>query len=197
MNAHPVPEHDAIVLAGGRGTRLGGVDKAGLMIAGRPLLGHALAAAAAAQTVVVVGPVEAPQGVLQTVEDPPDGGPVAGIAAGLAQLTAPAPWVLVLAVDQPGARPAALALLEAAVSAPEAVDALCHIDGAGRAQWLLSAYRSRALQRALAEMGETHDAPVRRLARLLRYAHVSDGQEHVGDVDTWDDVQEWERRLGK
>ena len=56
-------EHDAIILAGGRGERLGGVDKSSLVIGGQPLLGHVLAAASAAGTVVVVGRVQANEGV--------------------------------------------------------------------------------------------------------------------------------------
>ncbi len=192
----PPVEHDAIVLAGGRGERLGGVDKSSLVIGGQPLLGHVLAAASAARTVVVVGRVQAPDGVMVTSEDPPGGGPVAGIAAGMAALgDQPAPWVLVLAVDQPGARPAALALLAAIEATPESVDALCHVDRAGHEQWLLTAYRTRSLQHALLELGDSQGVAVRRLAALLRFAHVAEGGEFVGDIDTWADAEDWERRL--
>jgi GTP:adenosylcobinamide-phosphate guanylyltransferase len=45
----------AIVLAGGRGTRLGGRDKAAVEVAGRSLLERALSAVAGAATVVVFG----------------------------------------------------------------------------------------------------------------------------------------------
>ncbi|MGH8776871.1 MAG: NTP transferase domain-containing protein, partial [Jiangellaceae bacterium] len=46
---------DAVVLAGGRGSRLGGVDKPALRIGGRTLLDTALVATAAARSTVVVG----------------------------------------------------------------------------------------------------------------------------------------------
>lgn len=39
--------HQALILAGGRATRMGGVDKGLAMLSGRPLLAHALAALAA------------------------------------------------------------------------------------------------------------------------------------------------------
>ena len=49
---------DAVVLAGGRGSRLGGVDKAGIVLNGERLVDRAVAAARAngAERVVIVGP---------------------------------------------------------------------------------------------------------------------------------------------
>ncbi|WP_157663013.1 molybdenum cofactor guanylyltransferase, partial [Prescottella equi] len=46
----------AIVLAGGRATRMGGIDKPGLVVAGRRMLDTALDAVADCDRVVVVGP---------------------------------------------------------------------------------------------------------------------------------------------
>lgn len=192
-----MPRHDALVLAGGRGSRLGGVDKAGLVVAGRPLLERVLAATAEAQHTVVVGPVTAPPGVLVTSEDPPGGGPVAGIAAGLAVLPGGAPWVLVLAVDQPGAAGAARALLATLEDVPGTADAVCHRDPDGHPQWLLSAYRRPALEAALTPHGTGHGVSVRALVSGLAFHHPATGAEHVGDVDTWADHRAWEVRLGR
>ena len=50
------PPFDAVVLAGGAAARLGGADKPGLDLDGRPLLAHVLDAVAAAPRRVVVGP---------------------------------------------------------------------------------------------------------------------------------------------
>ena len=75
-----IGEFDAIVLAGGRGSRLGGIRKPELAVAGRRLVDVALAAVAAARRVVVVGDVEVPDGVALTREDPPYGGPVEAVA---------------------------------------------------------------------------------------------------------------------
>ena len=95
--------HDAVVLAGGAGERLGGVSKADVDLAGERLLDRVLTATTGATRTVVVGDVDVPEGVLRTVEEPPRSGPAAGIVAGLRALAAagdPAPWVLVLATDR-------------------------------------------------------------------------------------------------
>src|SRR4051794_8978521 len=92
----------AVILTGGTATRLGGLDKASLELADRSLLDHALAAVAGADEVVVVGPrAPAPAGVRFTREEPPGGGPLAGIAAGVSALTPGHRRVVVLAVDMP------------------------------------------------------------------------------------------------
>ncbi|WP_166790849.1 molybdenum cofactor guanylyltransferase [Cryobacterium mannosilyticum] len=97
-NPAPQPENaapavDLIVLAGGRGSRLGGTFKPAVEVAGRSLLARVLDARALARRVVVVGPDAArdaagpqPVPLIWALEDPPFGGPVAGIVAGLAAL---------------------------------------------------------------------------------------------------------------
>ena len=88
---------DGIVLGGGRSRRMG-TNKVLLEVDGRALLRTAVEALAGARKIALVAPPEVcahafPQGlpsnVVQTLEDPPDGGPVAGIQAGLAALAAP------------------------------------------------------------------------------------------------------------
>ena len=83
-------EFDAIILAGGRSSRLGGVPKSGLIYDGATLLERSLRAAGAARRTVVVGPDPGglPGGVLTCREEPPFAGPAAAIAAGLAALAA-------------------------------------------------------------------------------------------------------------
>jgi len=189
---------DAMILAGGRGMRLGGRDKAALTVAGQPLLGRALDAVTGAGRVVVVGPVAVPDGVAQVFEDPPDGGPVAGIAAGLNSLRTgrePAPWTCVLAVDQPDAARALAPLLAARSGAGDDVHAVCHRDASGHPQWLLAVYRTQNLLAALAPFGTGHGTPMRALVAELSFRYVQEGVEHVGDVDTWADHARWERRL--
>lgn len=191
-------QHDVIVLAGGGGTRLGGVDKASLEVAGRPLLERVLKGTANAEQVVVVGRTQVPDGVLRTMEDPPGGGPVAGIAAGLRALRedgdAEPPWTLVLAVDQPGAGDAVPALLGAAAVARPATDLVCPHDEEGHPQWLLAAYRTSSLRSALATFGTGHGVSVRRLVAGLTIADAPTG--HQGDIDTWEDHAAWQKCLG-
>lgn len=87
---------DAIVLAGGRGSRLGGVDKAALELGGERLVARVVAATreAGADRVVVVGPGSAavPDATLVR-EDPPFSGPLPALAAGLDALLASPPTI--------------------------------------------------------------------------------------------------------
>ena len=96
------PAFDAVVLAGGAGERLGGVSKPDIELAGRRLVDGVLVAVADAREIVVVGDVAVPDGVHRTLEDPPLGGPVAGVAAGLDVLATAGPradWTVLLACD--------------------------------------------------------------------------------------------------
>ncbi|PPG03811.1 molybdopterin-guanine dinucleotide biosynthesis protein [Pseudoclavibacter sp. RFBI5] len=106
----PTPGLDAVILAGGRGSRLGGVSKGDLEVGGRRLIDVALGAAhdAGASRTIVVGAVavQAPAELIR--EDPPFGGPAAGLAAALPSVSAP--WLLLLACDLPRA-PALVELL--------------------------------------------------------------------------------------
>jgi molybdopterin-guanine dinucleotide biosynthesis protein A len=199
------PPVDLIVLAGGRGERLGGQDKAALVVGGRTLLDRVLEAGPLlGGGVVVVGDTSVPDGVLRTVEDPPGGGPVAGTAAGLAALDrhrgadlgAAPPWVAVVAVDQPAALPALTALHAALADLPAGVDAVSHADADGHRQWLLAVYRRRALEGALARLDSPRDTSVRRLVADLSWHVVELGAQHVGDIDTWEAAREWDLRLG-
>ena len=137
------------MLAGGNGRRLGTVDKPALVVAGRTLLDVALDAVAPALT-VVVGPVRAlPPAILQTREEPPHGGPAAGLVAGLAALSDAgaldeAELVAVLAADLPGIDAAAIRRLTGAV-----LRAACRrrllVDPSGRDQYLAGVWRARCV----------------------------------------------------
>jgi len=116
----------ALILAGGKATRLGGVDKATLVVEGRTIFERQVAALSASVAEIVVS---APRDVpgFRCVRDPvADGGPLAGIAAGLA--AAATPWLLVLAGDMPWVTPALVERLLAETA--EDVDAVgIRIDG--------------------------------------------------------------------
>ena len=137
-----------IILAGGRGSRLGGQDKPGLVVGKRTLLGSVVAAgtAAGARQVIVVGP-ERPglDRVSFVSEQPPGTGPVPALRRGLAE--APPPWVAVLAADLPFLREAHLGALVAAAAGQHGA---VLVDGAGRPQWLAGCWRTGILRRAAA-----------------------------------------------
>lgn len=134
----------AVLLAGGRGSRLGGRHKPAIAVRGRTLLNHALAAVAGADRVVVVGPVEpTDRPVRWTREQPPGGGPVAALAAGLAEIDATE--IVVLATDLAGITAGTIDRLRNARTADGAV--LC--DATGRKQWLIGVWRTDRLRAAL------------------------------------------------
>ncbi|WP_299520320.1 molybdenum cofactor guanylyltransferase [uncultured Serinicoccus sp.] len=191
-----LPDVDLVVLAGGRGERLGGADKAALVVEGRSLLDRVLDADLGGR-VVVVGDTPVPTGVERTLEDPPGGGPVAGIAAGLEALEArpagrPTAWVAVCAVDQPQAAGVLARLRAQLPGAGTGVDALCPSDGTGRRQWLLAVYRRPVLDAALRRIGRAHHASVRSLVADLRWGEVEVDPGRLGDIDTWEDLRRWE-----
>lgn len=193
-------EFDAVVLAGGRAQRLGGTEKGSVVVAGRALVDHALAAVSGARSVVLVGPPSlARPGVVTVQESPPFGGPVAGLAAGLAALPGPGTAadgvVVVLACDVPGAARVVPALVAAALAAPAADGArLVGVDGAP--QHLVAAYRRTALEAALAALPDgPRDVAVRRVVGGLLLVDVPDVDDAGADADTWDDVRRLDTQL--
>lgn len=186
---------DAIVLVGGAGSRLGGVDKAAVELAGRTLVSYALEAVDAARTLVVVGETaaaEVPERAIRVVEDPPRSGPAAGTVAGLRAIEEPAAWTYLVACDVPGAVRAIQLLAEADVGAADGV-VLTEPDG--RRQWLLGRYRSAALHDAAATFGDPANRSMRALLGDLNLLTISADEQVWRDVDTWADHKAWARAL--
>ncbi|MGH2820743.1 MAG: molybdenum cofactor guanylyltransferase, partial [Actinomycetota bacterium] len=126
-------DFDAVILSGGAAGRLGGADKAELEVGGVRLLDRVLGAVPEADRVIVVGPRGSlDRAVVWAREDPPGGGPVAALAAGVAHVRAGV--VVVLAVDLPFVDRSLVATLREAVG--DADGALARDDG-GRDQPLL------------------------------------------------------------
>lgn len=89
----------ALILAGGRARRMGGIDKRELVVEGQTIFERQCAVLADRVTEIIVSSPR-PIAGFRTVTDPIEGGgPVAGIAAGLA--AARTPWLLVIAGDMP------------------------------------------------------------------------------------------------
>jgi molybdopterin-guanine dinucleotide biosynthesis protein A len=181
----------AVVLAGGTGVRLGGVDKASIEVAGRTLLEHALAAVAAAGEVVVVGPqVWTSRAVTWAREDPPHGGPAAALLTGLDTLLVRPELVCVLAVDMPRFSAGTLTRLIDVLHAGPDADAACLIDERRRVQWLAAVYRYDALLAARpTDRADQHGLSIRELVGPLRVAEVPALAEEARDVDTWEDLR--------
>ncbi|WP_170228433.1 molybdenum cofactor guanylyltransferase [Nesterenkonia populi] len=160
----------AILLAGGRGARLGGVDKASLTQHGRTLLKHWIEALSVrgAEEIVVVGPehlkdqvsmlpyaskepggggdpyVRERPNVTVVREEPAYGGPAAAVYAGMQALQAQTGHVLLLAVDVVDPGPLLNWLLDQA--AGSGAEAVVPLDWEGRDQFLSSAVPVQALR---------------------------------------------------
>lgn len=182
---------DAIVLAGGRSKRLGGTDKSALVFGGTTLLERACAALADARSGVIVGVVDLPPVGWDVVrEDPPFGGPAAGIGAGLVALgSATSELIVILACDLPYADQAFAALRDAG-GRGFGTDALIAADDSGRRQMLLGIYRASSLRTAVGQAGRLDGLSVRSLVAGLSFTEVPVPAGSTVDVDTWHDVEE-------
>ncbi|TLS42180.1 molybdenum cofactor guanylyltransferase [Streptomyces montanus] len=181
--------YDAVVLAGGAARRLGGADKPGLRVGGRPLLDRVLAACSgAATTVVVAGRRTTARPVEWAREDPPGAGPLAALDAGLRRTTAQ--YVVVLSADLPFMDEGTVRRLLTALRT-KATEGVLLTDPGGRDQPLVAAYRSAALRRELAALVAEHGGlaglPLRRLTGALDLTRIADPVASF-DCDTWDDV---------
>ncbi|PFG30571.1 molybdenum cofactor guanylyltransferase [Paramicrobacterium agarici] len=180
----------AIILAGGRASRLGGTDKASVDVGGRMLLEHVLAAVAGCAPIIVVGPPHLAQTVLRPYpevtlvrEDPPFTGPVAALAAALDALPdADSPETWLLACDLPRAGDI-VAQLSAPI--PPNADAVALVDADGREQWLAGRYRVPALRSAVDAVPQLSGASMRQLLSSIRLHLVPDRLGASCDLDTW------------
>lgn len=201
-----------VVLAGGRGTRLGlGVAKARVRLGGRSLIARAIETLEPLCDAVTV---VAPEGIAadlasetagrEVVFDAPGGkGPLAGLVAGLSLAHARgAEWAVALAVDLPFLRAETLAaLLELArrertlalLPAPDGLpQPLAAIYSAAAAPRLAAAFAAgvRGANEAVGALG----------ARLVRGAELEalpGGAAAFANVNTAGDLAEAERRLAR
>lgn len=186
----PLPPFAAVVLTGGTGSRMGGVDKASVTVRGRTLLDHALAATEEAAHVLVVGPpVAVPTGVRVVREEPPRGGPAAGLLAGHDALTeAGVEWLVVWAVDMPRVTSVTVRRLLAAAGSPsDHHDGAVLVDPHGRRQLCLAVSVAR-----LTDVRPPDGAHGRGLFRLLTdldLVAVPALDDEAVDVDTWADLE--------
>jgi molybdopterin-guanine dinucleotide biosynthesis protein A len=213
----------AVVLAGGAGRRLGGVRKPLIEVGGQRMLDRVLAAVADATPRIVVAPpgLDVPAGVRRVSEEPPGGGPVAALAAGLAALaegvgaiTGPCPAadgeatdggaadgevpdvVAVLAADLPFLSADAVQALRDALG-QSTVDGVVFVDGQGRRQTLCGVWHTGTLRAALLALPDHQGTALRRLLEGLDIGEVSydvPGPPPWYDCDSPEDLnraEEW------
>jgi molybdopterin-guanine dinucleotide biosynthesis protein A len=166
----PQPPYAAVVLAGGRAARLGGQAKPQLDVGGRPMLAAVLGAVADAEPRIVVGPPQGvPPGVVVVREDPPRGGPVAALKAGLAEV--PTDVVAVLAADLPFLTSGLIRSLRERLTG----DGVLVVDDTGQDQLLLGVWRTAVLRAAVADVrGPTSMRKVLSPLAVRRYRPLVD-----------------------
>src|SRR5690625_5072167 len=186
----------SMIIGGGQSQRMG-QDKSGLKIEGRTLLERTIDALSFSSEILVVAPPAALEAkpdwppVRFTQEDPPFGGPVAGLVAGVAAWShlPGSQQVIILPVDMPKPAPSAQRLAAADLSAQAArrpdgvagdaagaVDApagaMRELDGAvlddeeGWHQYLLVRFRVAVLLCESQAQGDSGDRWMRRFGRV-------------------------------
>lgn len=191
----------AIILAGGRGSRLDGADKAGIELGGRTLLEWALDGVIDAREVVVVGdPVPTERPVTFTRESPRYGGPVAGLLTGLDALMSVPRYVGVVGVDMPHVHHGTWRRLLAGAwtggsDAGSDARSDARSDGAiligpdGRWQLALVLDTAR-LQEVRPGYEQQHDYPLKKLLAPLTLTPVIARDREHQDIDTWADLRD-------
>ena len=110
----------ALILAGGKATRLGGTAKHEIVVEGRSIFERQTALLAPRVQEILVSTAQAMPGYRCVHDVLPDVGPLAGIAAGLRAMKTP--WLLVVAGDMPHlSAPVLDLMLDAANDLDEAV----------------------------------------------------------------------------
>lgn len=199
----------AVILAGGRSKRLGGVPKAGLVLDGATLLTRTVGAVAevidaqagngAQAKIAVVGPDHGMKAWLEDCahrprlhivqEDPPYAGPAAGIAAGVQALGDADGHVLVLACDMVQA--GALAhLLASALPGCGPLEGVMAVDR-GRRQPLAAIYPLVPLRAAIDAARTAHRLQNASVFSLLASVNLTEHSVPAGltaDIDTWEDA---------
>ena len=189
----------AVILAGGRARRLGGVDKATVSINGRPLidividgLGHT-AGLPAPTRIIVVGPTPAdrPRPHIDVMrEEPPFGGPVAAIGAAIDAVHTS--WIGIAAVDMPHTA-TLLARLHAAIPEFPATGVVAADEDA---RLTATAFlRTDAVRERLTELTASGGLPGRPLRTLLELDGVvqvvfrAPDQSLLADIDSPADLE--------
>lgn len=177
----------AVVLAGGTAVRMGGADKASIELRGRTLLEYSLDAVIDATEVVVVGEwVRTNRPVTFTREDPAQGGPAAGVLAGLDAFARRPRQLAVLAVDMPMVTMSTMGRLREAAEGHDGA-VLCAPDGQRQLVYVLDVERLESVRPAY---GEEFGLPMKKLTADLDLVEVPAIGDEARDVDGWSDLRD-------
>ncbi|GAA6525978.1 molybdenum cofactor guanylyltransferase [Intrasporangium sp. DVR] len=177
-----------------------GRHKPALTVGGRAIVARVIDAVPGWPVVVVGSGARVPEGTRVVSEQPPGGGPVAGIAAGWAALTDGSyaaelgpdgpDVVVVLAGDLPFLTRDHLEALVAAADGGVAVT----VSTSGP-NWLCSAWPAQLLRSRLAAVGAPAGVSVRRLLGDVPRVETPDRHDIATDVDTPEELEAARRRV--
>lgn len=184
----------AVVLTGGRSSRMGGRHKPGILVDGRPVIERILStlwSAAPSAEVVIAGSdtglsPSLQQKVTVVREEPHFSGPVAGVAAALEVVSPSEGVVLLLGGDLPFLSSTTLQKLLSVVIA-EAPVASC-VDATGHLQYLCSGWQQSVLLAQLEQIENPIGVPLRALFEGLTPEVVDCDPDELRDIDTPDDL---------
>lgn len=188
---HPV---HAVVLTGGRSSRMGGRHKPGIQLGGRSVIDRTLAtlwSVAPTAHVIIAGSDEGLSSsfrphVTVVREDPPFSGPVAGVAAAVDAMSISDGVTILLGGDLPFLSAATMRRLVQAAGAGAAV--VSCLDETERLQYLCSGWDTAILREQVAAIPEPAGAPLRALFSGLVPELISCDPNELRDIDTPDDL---------
>jgi len=184
-----------VILAGGRGSRLGGREKGDIMVGGDRLVDIVVGGALAAgcEPAFVVGEIRAEKA--ETLrEEPRFGGPVAGLAAALPHVRTD--WLMLLACDLPHARLLCHLLAESFHHVDPGIDGVVALTDT-KIQWLAGIYRSSALRDAVSALEDPAGASLKSVLGSLELREVQDPDGLARDVDTPEELEALVGRMEK
>ena len=186
MSASRRTDVSALILAGGRATRLGGVAKHELVVGGETIFTRQCRVLAPRVAELLVAAPRDVEGY-RTVRDPIEGaGPLAGIAAGLA--AARTPWLVVVAGDMPYLD---APLLELLLATEDAIDAI-GVRAGGLPEPLLCTLHTRvhtAVERRLAARAYKASGLLADENLRVRWIDAPDAHA-LHNINTPDDLRE-------
>ena len=186
MSAVTASIPDSIIVAGGKATRMDGLDKVMLPLglSGKTLLEDVIASCPG-KVFVVGNPREianfSGDSVIWVADLNPDGGPAAGLWSGLTSVTSE--YVFISAADQTLSSNTVSALIEAAPRN----DGAWAIRSDGSGQPLCACVRTDLLRDLLSPTQGVNQSPLRLLS-TLKMVGVNVNPDQVVDFDSWQDV---------
>jgi len=184
MSAITASIPDSIVVAGGKSSRMGGMDKAMLPLglSGKTLLEDIINSCPGKIIVVGIPREIYSDALVSWVPDlNPGGGPAAGLWSGLTSVTSE--YVFISAADQTLSSATVSALISAALGS----DGAWAIRSDGSGQPLCACVRTDLLRELLMPTQGVNQSPLRLLS-TLKLVGVNVNPDQVVDFDSWQDV---------